>query len=317
MFLSHWSQRTIVFFPRWAGFLEGGDLKFCCGVLVMPLPMYQGPAAKPGPVIKNILAVAAGKGGVGKSTVTVNLAVALMRQGYTVGIMDTDIYGPSIRKMLPEDRMPAQNGDTIIPALCRGIKMISMAYFRKDGQAQVVRAPIANGIVAQFIRNVQWGDLDFLLVDFPPGTGDIQLTLAQQANLSGAVMVTTPQEISLMDVRRAMDMFHQVHIPIIGIVENMSGMYLVDTKEKIYPFGRGGGERLARETGLPFLGEIPLDPLLCSNSDKGEMSHWDGSPSQEAFESVSAQVLCHLDALKAGVGEHLASFELVWKEAGR
>ena len=156
----------------------------------MPLKMFSPHTGSTESSVRSIIAIAAGKGGVGKSTLTVNLGLALKHLGYLVGILDTDIYGPSVRKMLPEESLPQQKGTTIIPAMCDGIKMISMAYFRKANEAAVVRAPIANGIVTQFIKNVDWGTLDYLLIDFPPGTGDIQLTLSQQANLSGAVMIT-------------------------------------------------------------------------------------------------------------------------------
>lgn len=220
------------------------------------------------PEIKNILAVAAGKGGVGKSTVAVNLALALHKLGYRVGLMDTDVYGPSVRKMLPEDTPPKQKGNMIIPAVCRGIKMISTAYFRNENEAAVIRAPIANGIITQFIKNVEWGQLDYLLIDFPPGTGDIQLTLSQQANLTGALMVTTPQEVALMDVRKAIDMFNQVRIPIVGIIENMS--YFEHQGEIIPIFGKGGGAKLAQIVNAPFLGEIPIDPMISRSGDLGE-----------------------------------------------
>lgn len=207
----------------------------------MPLKMFPKDDPKPQSPIKHTIAIAAGKGGVGKSTVTVNLALALTHLGYSVGVMDTDIYGPSIRKMLPEDRLPIQKGNTIIPAVCNGIKMISMAYFRKEHEASAVRAPIANGVISQFIENVAWGPLDYLLIDFPPGTGDIQLTLSQKASLSGAIMITTPQEVSVMDVRKAINLFSQVKVPIIGIIENMSYYQAPATQEKIYLFGKGGG----------------------------------------------------------------------------
>lgn len=219
--------------------------------------------------IKSIIAIAAGKGGVGKSTVTVNLALALKAQGFQVGIMDTDIYGPSMRKMLREDRLPHQKGDLIQPALCDGIKMISMAYFKKDHEASVVRAPIAIRLITQFIQNIFWGKLDFLLIDFPPGTGDVQLTLSQQIKLTGAVMVTTPQEVAVLDVRKAMNMFELVKVPIIGIVENMSYYQSTPNDEKVYLFGKGGGERLASETGQAFLGAIPIDPEICHCCDRG------------------------------------------------
>ena len=226
----------------------------------MPLKMYTPHEGSTASSTRSVIAIAAGKGGVGKSTVTVNLGLALKQLGYKVGIMDTDIYGPSVRKMLPEDRMPLQRGSVIIPALCDGIKMISMAYFRKEHEAAVVRAPIANGIISQFIKNVDWGTLDYLLIDFPPGTGDVQLTLSQQANLTGALMVTTPQEVAVMDVRKAMHMFAQVKVPLIGVVENMSYYRHPKDGEIVHLFGQGGGERLARESGIPFLGAIPIDP---------------------------------------------------------
>lgn len=252
----------------------------------MALPMHKKTAAP-----KYTIAVASGKGGVGKSTVAVNLALALRGLGFSVGIMDTDIYGPSIRRMLPEDRMPTQSGETLIPALSKGIKVISMAYFRKEDEAAVIRAPIANGIITQFVRQVNWGDLDYLIIDFPPGTGDVQLTLSQQANLSGAIMVTTPQEIALMDVRKAVNLFEQVKVPIIGVIENMSG--LLGTG--IYPFGKGGGEKLALESGVPFLGTIPIDPELCEKADCGETS----SNSTPVFHSIAQKVTEHLQSENA------------------
>lgn len=270
------------------------------------------------PPVRNVIAIAAGKGGVGKSTVTVNLGLALQQLGFSVGIMDTDIYGPSIRKMLPEDRMPSQKGQTIIPALCHGIRMISMAYFRKDNEAAVVRAPIANGLITQFIKNVSWGDLDYLLIDFPPGTGDVQLTLSQQANLTGAIMVSTPQEVAVMDVRKAMHLFEQVKVPIIGIVENMSYYTHEKTGETLYLFGKGGGERLARESGIPFLGSIPIDPALCHSGDSGQSifakENQESHHAASTFIELAKQLTAHLSIMKAKSGEYLQNFELEWKE---
>lgn len=221
-------------------------------------------------LIKNVLAVAAGKGGVGKSTITAHLAFALQKMGFSVGVMDADVYGPSMRKLLPEERLPEQKGELLVPALSYGIPLISMAYFHREDEAAAVRAPIANGIVQQFIKNVAWGELDYLLIDFPPGTGDVQLTLSQQAQLKGAIMVTTPQELAVMDVKKAMHLFQQVKIPIVGILENMSFLTHESLTERLYPFGKGGGERLAKSVGVPFLGQIPLDADLCSSSDRGE-----------------------------------------------
>ena len=288
----------------------------------MPLPIYQDQnpplALHPLASVQAVVAIAAGKGGVGKSSVTVNLGLALQAQGYQVGIMDTDIYGPSIRKMLPEDRLPMQKGPLIQPALCRGIKMISMAYFRKEDEATAVRAPIANGLISQFIKNVQWGALDFLLVDFPPGTGDVQLTLSQQAHLIGALMVTTPQEVALLDVRKAMSLFEQVKVPIIGIIENMSYYQSSEQTEPVYLFGRGGGERLACETGAPFLGCIPLDPLLCSCGDQGQslfaLDPGAQRPITRAFQQLAQQLAQQVASLKIEKQQGLGLFELVWKE---
>lgn len=267
--------------------------------------------------IAHVIAIAAGKGGVGKSSVTVNLALALRRAGFSVGVMDTDIYGPSIRRMLPEETMPKQKGELIIPAVCHGIRMISMSYFRRENEAAAVRAPIANGLISQFINNVEWGPLDYLLIDFPPGTGDIQLTLAQKANLTGALMVTTPQEISLMDVRKAINLFEQVHVPILGIVENMSYYTHPSTGEKNYLFGKGGGERLALERGIPFLGGIPIDPEVCRCGDEGkslfEETHQE-SPAYKAFQLMAEGVVAHASVIKRGASNYLNSFELQWKE---
>lgn len=276
----------------------------------MPLKMFkEEKKAEPLEKVKHIIAIAAGKGGVGKSSVTVNLAEALKRQGFKVGVLDTDIYGPSIRRMLPEDQMPLQNGDIITPAICQGIKMISMAYFRKEGEAAVVRAPIANGIIKQFLKNVDWGELDYLLIDFPPGTGDVQLTLSQQANLTGAVMVTTPQEVALMDVRKAMHMFVQVRIPILGIVENMSYYWHEKSQEKIYIFGKGGGEKLADESGLPFLGSVPLDPEICASGDSGiSIFTNENNQTAAAFSHISQKLMDQIKSAKQGIGQ----FDIVW-----
>ena len=255
--------------------------------------------------------MASGKGGVGKSTVAVNLALALKQQSFQVGLMDADIYGPSVRKMLPEDRLPVQKKERYQPALSHGIRVMSMAYFRQEHEAAVVRAPIANGIITQFIHQVDWGELDYLIVDFPPGTGDIQLTLAQQANITGAVMVTTPQEIAVMDVKKSIHLFDQVKIPILGVVENMSGFSLDGSSEVVYPFGKGGGKRLAKESGVPFLGTIPLDSQLCHKSDKGESIFLTSSPSKEAFIQLTDRTLEQVEVVGCS---GLQQFNLIWKE---
>jgi ATP-binding protein involved in chromosome partitioning len=281
----------------------------------MALKMFQ-QNRQPATKIAHVVAIAAGKGGVGKSTITVNLALALKQAGFSVGIMDMDIYGPSIRRMLPEDEMPVQKGDKIIPALCQGIRMISMAYFRKENEAAAVRAPIANGVVSQFINQIEWGTLDYLLIDFPPGTGDIQLTLSQKANLCGAIMVTTPQEVSVMDVRKAINLFDHMNVPVIGVVENMSYYLPLNGKEKIYVFGKGGGERLAQQVGVPFLGAIPIDPKICQCCDEGIslFSQDQESFAVGAFHEVAESFIAHVTAMDLLSKECLSDFELNWKE---
>lgn len=290
----------------------------------MPLPLFQNSKDQKTLLegnlggVKAVIGVVAGKGGVGKSTVTVNLALALQAKGYSVGVMDTDIYGPSIRRMLPEDRLPSQKGEWVQPALCHGIKVITIAYFRKEGEAAAVRAPIANRFISFFLRNIQWGNLDYLLVDFPPGTGDIHLTLCQQAQLSGVIVVTTPQEVALMDVRKSVSLFEQVKVPIVGIIENMSYYQAEEKDEPVFIFGQGGGKKLASEVGAPFLGCVPLDPVVCSLLDAGKslFSADPNSlrPSTRAFENLAQKVQCHADSLKAEREQGVGSFELVWKE---
>lgn len=284
----------------------------------MPLPMYQAKKSLPLAGVKSVIAIAAGKGGVGKSTVTVNLALALQAQGYRVGVLDADIYGPSIRKMLPEEQLPQQKDQIFFPALCSGVKMISMAYFRREHEAAAVRAPIANGIISQFIKQVEWGELDFLLIDFPPGTGDVQLTLSQQAHLAGAILVTTPQEVALLDVRKAMYLFNQVNIPILGIVENMSYYKDRHTGQPVYLFGRGGGERLAQEAKSPFLGSIPIDSEISESGDQGysllarDPDHQ--KPVVQAFMQLAKQVAARAYMLNTEETSCLDHFELKWKE---
>lgn len=223
---------------------------------------------KPLSQINKMIAVAAGKGGVGKSSVAVNLALSLHQLGEKVGILDADLYGPSICRMLPDHKLAKESEGILQPAWSFGLRTLSMGHFRSEEKAILVRAPIANGIINQFLFQTAWGELDTLIVDFPPGTGDIPITLAQKGDFCAALMVSTPQEMALMDVRKAMHLFEQQQIPILGIIENMSYLELPNG-EKFYPFGRGGAERLAQEYGVPYLGEIPLDPLYSRFSDEG------------------------------------------------
>ncbi|HBZ00234.1 MAG TPA: sodium:proton antiporter [candidate division Zixibacteria bacterium] len=220
--------------------------------------------------VKNIIAIASGKGGVGKSTVATNLAFALKETGASVGLMDADIYGPSQPGMLGAELEPPHVvGGQLQPSNRHGMSFISMGLFLGGGGPVIWRAPIAMKMIQQFIANVLWGELDYLLIDLPPGTGDVQLTLAQQAQLTGAIIVTTPQEVALGVARKGLKMFEQVNVPILGIVENMSGFICRHCGKETDIFGAGGGKTMAIEMNVPFLGAIPLDPAIMSSGEEG------------------------------------------------
>jgi ATP-binding protein involved in chromosome partitioning len=225
------------------------------------------------PGVKHILAVASGKGGVGKSTVAVNLAVALGRQGYRVGLVDTDIYGPSIPVMMGvEGSKPRVNeARKILPVEAFGIKTLSMGFLVDPDKAVIWRGPMVSSAVKQFLGEAEWGDLDFLIMDLPPGTGDIQLTIVQTVPLSGAVIVSTPQKVALADARKGVAMFRQVEVPVVGIVENMAWFEPAELPGKrYYLFGKGGAAELAEEEGVPLLGEVPIQEPLREACDAGK-----------------------------------------------
>lgn len=225
--------------------------------------------------VKNIIAISSGKGGVGKSTVSVNVAVALAQMGAKVGLLDADIYGPNVPTMLGLNDVPIEvekspDGDVLQPAFNHGVKMVSMGFLIDPDQPVMWRGPMLNGIIRQFLYQVNWGNLDYLIVDMPPGTGDAQLTLAQAAPLAGAVIVTTPQTVSLQDARRGLKMFEQLGTNILGLVENMSYFIPPDMPEKNYDlFGSGGGEKASKELNVPLLGCIPLEISLREGGDLG------------------------------------------------
>ncbi len=225
------------------------------------------------PGVKNTIAVASGKGGVGKSTVAVNLAVALAKEGLKVGLIDADIYGPSIPLMLGINKKPkllkTDSGTKMEPIESYGLKLISIGFLIDDNNPVIWRGPMASGAIKQFLSDVVWGELDYLIFDMPPGTGDIQLTLVQSIPLTGAVVVTTPQEVSLIDARKALKMFDRVNVPLLGIVENMSYFIAPDTGKRYDIFGAGGGETLSKELGTFYLGGIPIDPRIRSGGDTG------------------------------------------------
>ena len=243
--------------------------------------------------VKNIVAVSSGKGGVGKSTVAVNLAVSLALDGARVGLMDADVYGPNVPIMLgASDARPEVDVNKLVPIEAFGVKFMSMALLQPGDKPMIVRGPILHGLVKQFLSDVKWGELDYLIVDMPPGTGDVQLSLAQLVPVQGAVLVTTPQQVAVADVRRALRMFETVAIPVLGIVENMSYFVAPDTGTRYNIFGEGGGRALAERYHVPFLGAVPLGIEVREGGDKGVpvvVSHPE-SPQAQAFRKVSEEV---------------------------
>ena len=263
-------------------------------------PRQAAPARAPGiPGVEHVIAVASGKGGVGKSTVAVNLALALHRLGKRVGLLDADVYGPSIPLMLGLDERPRSNErERILPLERHGLKAISLGSFIQPGQPVIWRGPMITKLLTQFLYEVEWGTLDVLVLDLPPGTGDAQLTITQQAPLSGGVIVTTPQDVALLDVQRGITMFQQVHAPVLGVVENMSFHVCSGCGERTEIFGHGGGRRMAGDLDIPFLGEIPLVRVIRESMDSGApvVVAAPASPEAEAFVAVARGVLEQLAA---------------------
>ncbi len=268
-------------------------------------PRRPQPHSVPAPVpdsstiagIDRIFAVSSGKGGVGKSTVAVNLAAALARAGYRVGLLDADIYGPDIPQMFGESRKPLVTGgqgqEKIVPLEAHGVKLMSLGFLLEPEQPAIMRGPLVSGILRQFLEQVEWGELDFMVVDMPPGTGDAQLSLVQTVNLDGAVMVTTPQEVSTGDVRRAIRMFERVKTPILGLVENMSGMTCPHCGGHVDVFGQGGGVKLAEDMGVHLLGTVPLDPAVRVAGDAGAPTALSApaSAAGEAFREIADRLV--------------------------
>ena len=256
-----------------------------------PTPQ-KGPEKVPG--VKAILAVASGKGGVGKSTVSANLAVALAAEGKAVGLLDADVYGPSQPRMLGITGRPASpDGKTILPLRNHGVTLMSIGLMTKEDEAVVWRGPMLMGALQQMLGQVQWGELDVLLVDLPPGTGDVQLTLSQKAEVTGAIVVSTPQDIALLDARKALNMFEKMGTRVVGMIENMSTYICPSCGHEAHIFGHGGARADAERLGLPFLGEIPLDLDIRMASDGGEpivAARPDG-PQAEAFRTVARQLI--------------------------
>lgn len=258
---------------------------------VMDSAPQKAPPKVPEPVqypnLGRIIAVSSGKGGVGKSTVAVNLAIALAKAGKKVGIMDADIYGPNLPLMLGVDAAPAVRDEKIIPLEAHGVKVISLGFLIEKEQPAIWRGPIVMKIITQFLRDVNWGQLDYFLVDMPPGTGDAQLSLVQATQVHGAVIVTTPQQVAVGDALRGVKMFERTAVPVLGIVENMSYFENPETGKPIALFGSGGGERLAQECDLPLLGQVPIDPRIQEGGDTGRPIVA-AEPESKAAKAISA-----------------------------
>ena len=240
--------------------------------------------------VKNLIAIGSGKGGVGKTTVSVNLAIALAAQGHKVGLMDADVYGPNVPLMMGTRANPHAIGERIQPLVSYGVKLMSMGFMSPGDKPLIWRGPMLHSVMQQFLRGVDWGQLDYLIIDLPPGTGDVQLSLVQTVPISGAIVVTTPSEVAMEDARKAVGMFGTVKTPIIGIVENMS--YLVAPGgERIDVFGQGGGRRMAAAMSLPFLVELPLDPKVRIGGDTGSPVALDVTGAGAIFQTLATKVV--------------------------
>jgi len=252
--------------------------------------------------VRNAIAVASGKGGVGKSTISANLAVALAQTGARVGLLDADIYGPNIPTMMGVHKLPGTNESKLIPAEAYGVKLMSMGFLVKPGQPLIWRGPMLNSAIRQFLADVDWGELDYLIIDLPPGTGDASLSLAQTLPLSGVIIVTLPQAVSLEDASRALTMFQTLEVPILGIIENMRGEF----------FGSGGGEDLARVAKVPFLGAVPMEPSVRIGGDTGEpvVASRPGSDAAKALKSIAEQVAARV-SIEAITGEKKPAINIV------
>ena len=244
-------------------------------------------------IARTLIAIGSGKGGVGKSTVSANLAIALARAGKKIGLIDADVYGPSQPTLLGTHTKPTAEGERLIPVEAHGLRFLSLGQLVSPGHALAWRGPMATGALNNLVE-ADWGDAELILVDLPPGTGDVQLALIQRARPAGAVIVSTPQDLSLIDARRAVDLFNKTSVPILGIIENMATYVCPHCGEASHPFGTGGAETAAAEMGVPFLGRLPLSLAIREASDAGNPPAATGGPDAEAFEAIAAQLLAAL-----------------------
>lgn len=267
--------------------------------------------------VRHIVAIASGKGGVGKSTATANLAVALAQTGAKVGVLDADIYGPSMNMMFDVKEAPVlDDKQKLHPVLVQGIKVVSMAMFADDEKPVIWRGPMVSQMIQNFVHNVVWGELDYLLIDMPPGTGDVQLTLTQSAPISGGVIITTPQDVSVLDAKKGLKMFQRVSVPVLGVVENMSYFICDQCDKRHHIFRQGGGKRIATSLGMPFLGEIPIEPEVAEGGDLGNpiVRRSPQSASAKAYREIAGALASQLSILTAATGDVLGEYDLKWEE---
>jgi ATP-binding protein involved in chromosome partitioning len=273
-------------------------------------PQPEAPQAIPG--ISSIIAVGSGKGGVGKTTLAVNLSLALVRLGYKVGLLDADIYGPNVPLMLGSAGEPELTPDNrIVPAERYGLKVISVGYLNPGDKPLVWRGPMLHGVIKQFLGQVAWGELDYLIIDLPPGTGDVVISLTQSVPLTGAVIVTTPSDVALQDARKAVEMFNQVRVEILGIAENMSYFVCPHCNHEIDIFSTGGGERTAKQFNVPFLGRIELDPTIREGGDSGHPVTLGGEQANNAKSlfAFARKVLARAEEVKSSGGSSVLSID--------
>jgi ATP-binding protein involved in chromosome partitioning len=275
-------------------------------------PGQQPPAPQPLPGVANIIAVGSGKGGVGKTTLAVNLAVALATLGHKVGLLDADVYGPNVPLMLGTNAQPkAVSNDRIEPILAFGLKVISVGFLNPGDKPIIWRGPMLHQIIRQFLGSVAWGELDYLVIDLPPGTGDVALSLIQTVPLTGAVVVSTPSDVSLQDGRKAIEMFRQMKVDLVGVVENMSYFVCPHCNHEIDIFSRGGAERTAQQFGVPFLGSIQLDPELRKAGDTGKPAVLEGenSPHAKSLFDFTRKVIARVDEIRANAPESVIQIQ--------
>jgi ATP-binding protein involved in chromosome partitioning len=277
-----------------------------------PRPGQQPPAPQPLPGVDSIIAVGSGKGGVGKTTLAVNLAIALSKLGHKVGLLDADVYGPNVPLMLGATGQPqASSENRIAPMQAHGLKVISVGFLNPGDKPVIWRGPMLHSIVRQFLGSVEWGTLDYLIIDLPPGTGDVALSLIQTVPLTGAIVVSTPSDVSLQDARKAIEMFRQMKVDLVGMIENMSYFVCPHCNHEIDIFSRGGAEKTAASFGVPFLGSVQLDPKIREGGDSGRPAVLEGedSPHAKSLFELTRKVVARVDEIRANAPESVIQIQ--------